>query len=76
MATAENSITKRIEAMGQDSGMSDFQHRVSAMRHGHETWLDRLQTMVTEQPVRTALFGLGIGVLLGACCFGATRYRR
>jgi hypothetical protein len=76
MATAGESITKRIESMGRQSAMSDFQHRAETLRPGQETWLDRLQSMVVDQPLRAALFGLGIGVILGACCFGAYRARR
>ena len=70
------SITKRLESVGQQAGQTDFQRRVSAMSRSNGNWLDRLQTMVSEQPVRTALIGLGVGVLLGACCFGAMRGRR
>jgi hypothetical protein len=76
MATAGESITKRLESMGQQSAMSDFQHRVQSVTSSQETWLDRLQSMVVDQPVRAALFGVGIGMILGACCFGAYRMRR
>jgi len=76
MATAGESITKRLESMGRQSAMSDFQHRVQSATSRQETWLDRLQSMVVDQPVRAALFGLGIGIILGACCFGAYRIRR
>ena len=76
MATAGQSITKQIESMGRQSAVSDFQQRARSMMPGKETWLDRLQSMVVDQPVRAALFGLGIGIILGACCFGAYRIRR
>ena len=76
MATAGESITKRLESLGKKSAVSDFQHRVEAMAPRQETWLDRVQSMIVDQPVRAALFGLGIGVILGACCFGAYRIRR
>jgi hypothetical protein len=76
MATAGESITKRLESVGRKSAVSDFQHRVEAMASRQETWLDRLQSMIVDQPVRAALFGLGIGVIVGACCFGAYRMRR
>ena len=76
MSTAGESITKRLESMGRQSAMSDFEHHAESLAPAHETWLDRLQAMIVDQPVRAALFGLGIGAILGACCFGAYRIRR
>jgi hypothetical protein len=76
MSTAGESITKRLESMGRQSAMSDFQHRAESLMQAEETWLDRLRVMIVDQPVRAALFGLGIGAILGACCFGAYRMRR
>jgi hypothetical protein len=76
MATAGESITKRLESMGRESAMSDFQHRAQSMTSANETWMDRLQSMIVDQPLRAALFGIGIGVILGACCFGAYRMRQ
>jgi hypothetical protein len=76
MSTAGESITKRLESVGRQSAMSEFQHRAESVTPGQETWLDRLQAMIVDQPLRAALFGLGIGAILGACCFGAYRMRR
>ena len=62
---AAGSATSRIVEMGRQAGETVFhQHERSAMHV--PTLLEDAQDWVFEHPVRTLLFGLGVGLIVSA----------
>ena len=67
MATATSRATDRFESMGQQAAQQDFMRRTRRVyRKGWSGRLENLQDFVFEQPVRTLLFGVGVGLLISA----------
>lgn len=67
MATATSRVTDQFEAMGRQAAQQDYSKRIRRVyRSKWSGWAEDVGDFVFEQPVRTMLFGVGVGLLIGA----------
>ena len=68
MSSIASRVTDSFERMGQQAAEHDFGRRIRRVHHSGtwRSWADEVQDFVFEQPVRTLLFGIGVGLLIGA----------
>lgn len=67
MATVRSRVTDQLKAMGRQAADQDYSRRIRRVYQSRwSSWLEDVGDFVFEQPVRTMLFGVGVGLLISA----------